>query len=79
MNARHIENEFRVQAGLSSTWRWYAKKMLETTYWMRFPTTKKVEDLSFFIGMHMRTMPEVTLKVEKWNSNVGAKAEINTT
>ena len=53
--ARQIEHEFRTQAGPTSSWRWYAKK------------------LSYFIGMRMRTNPEVTLKVEKWKSNAGAK------
>lgn len=34
---------------------------------------KKVEDLSFFTGMQMRTVPEVSFKVEQWNPNAGAK------
>lgn len=45
---------------------------------MRFPTTKKVEELSFFTGMQMGTVPDVTFKVEQWNPNVGAKSMLET-
>jgi hypothetical protein len=37
-----------------------------------------VEDLSFFNGMFMRTIPNVTFKVEKWNPNAGAKSKLDT-
>jgi hypothetical protein len=73
VTARQIEHEFRTQAGPTSSWRWYAKKLTDTIFQLRFPTAKKVEDLSYFIGMHMRTKPEETLKVEKWKANAGAK------
>ena len=77
VTARQLEEEFRAQAGPQSTWRWFAKKVAENVYQIRFPTAKKVEDLSFFTGMHMRTVPEVLFKVERWNSNAGAKSEID--
>ena len=75
--SKQIENEFKAQAGPQSTWRWFAKKIAENVYQLRFPTAKKVEELSFFSGMQMRTVPEVFFKVEKWNSNAGAKSEID--
>jgi hypothetical protein len=37
-----------------------------------------VEELSFFAGMEMRTVPGVKFKVDKWNPHVGTKAEIYT-
>ncbi|KAG2632455.1 hypothetical protein PVAP13_2NG096246, partial [Panicum virgatum] len=77
VTARQLENEFKSQAGPTSTWRWFAKKIADNKYQMRFPTAKKVEDLSFFTGMQMRTVPEVFFNVEKWNSNAGAKAAID--
>ena len=51
VTARQLENEFKAQSGPQSTWRWYAKKVSENTFQMRFPTAKKVEELSFFTGM----------------------------
>jgi hypothetical protein len=46
---------------------------------MKFPTTKKVDELSFFTGMEMRTVLGVKFKVDEWNPHAGAKAEIATT
>jgi hypothetical protein len=43
---------------------------------MKFPTATKVDELSFFNGMEMRTILGVKFKVDKWNPHVGAKAEI---
>jgi len=54
------------------------KKVSENTFQMRFPTAKKVEELSFFTGMQMGTVPYVTFKVEPWNANVGAKSKLET-
>ena len=47
VTARQLENEFKAQAGPQSTWRWFAKRMSENTFQMRFPTAKKVEELVF--------------------------------
>jgi predicted Zn-ribbon and HTH transcriptional regulator len=78
VNARQVEGEFKAQAGPSSTWRWFAKKISENKFQIKFPTAQKVEELSFFTGMEMRTVPGIKFKVEKWNPFVGAKAEIET-
>ena len=51
VTARQLESEFKAQEGPNSTWRWFAKKISENTFQMRFPTAKKVEELSFFTGM----------------------------
>jgi hypothetical protein len=32
VNARQVEGEFKAQAGPSSTWRWFAKKILRTNF-----------------------------------------------
>ena len=64
VTARQLESEFKAQEGPNSTWRWFAKKISENTFQMRFPTAKKVEELSFFTGMQMGTVPDVTFKVE---------------
>ena len=69
-----LESEFKAQAGPN----WFAKKISENTFQMRFPTAKKVEELSFFTGMQMGTVPDVTFKVELWNPNVGAKSKLET-
>jgi hypothetical protein len=74
--ARQVEGEFKAQAGPNSTWRWYAKKVADKKFQMKFPTASKVEELAFFNGMEMRTVPGVKFKVDKWNPHVGAKAEI---
>jgi hypothetical protein len=76
VTARQVEGEFRAQAGQTSTWRWYAKKIADGKFKMKFPTTNKVEELSFFTGMEMRTVPGITFKVDKWNPHIGAKTEI---
>jgi hypothetical protein len=73
-----VEGEFRAQACPSSTWRWYAKKLAENKFQMKFRTAKKVEELAFFNGMMMGTVPGVTFKVEHWNPNVGAKDKMET-
>jgi len=51
VTAKQLENEFKAQAGPSSTWRWYAKKIFDGIFQMRFPSAKKVEDLAFFPSM----------------------------
>ncbi|RLM73960.1 hypothetical protein C2845_PM15G05560 [Panicum miliaceum] len=73
VTGKQLENEFRAQAGPNSTWRWFAKKVADNKFQLRFPTAKKVEDLSFFPGMEMRTVPDVSFRVDIWNPNVGAK------
>ena len=40
ITARQLEEEFRAQAGPQSTWRWFAKKVAENVYQIRFPTAK---------------------------------------
>ena len=74
--AAQLENAFKAQAGQNSTWKWYAKKLSDNIFQMRFPTAKKVEDLSFFTRMQMGTVPDVTFKVEQWNPNAGAKSKL---
>lgn len=76
VTTRQVEGEFKAQAGQEYTWRWYAKKIADKRFQMNFPTTKKVDELSYFTGMEMRTVPGVKFKVEKWNPHAGAKAEI---
>ena len=78
VTARQLENEFKAQAGPQSTWRWFAKNVSENSFQMKFPTSKKVEELSFFTAMQMGTVPDITFKVEHWNSNVGAKGSLET-
>jgi hypothetical protein len=48
VNARQIENEFKLKAGPNSTWRWYAKRIGEGKYHMRFPNAQTIEDLAHF-------------------------------
>jgi hypothetical protein len=45
VSAKQVEGEFRAQAGPSSTWRWYAKKLAENKFQMKFPTAKKLKNL----------------------------------
>jgi hypothetical protein len=78
VNARQIEGEFKAQAGPASTWRWFAKKIADNKFQMKFPTAQKVEELSFFTGMEMRTVPGIKFRVDKWDPYVGAKAELQT-
>jgi hypothetical protein len=78
VNARQIEGEFKAQAGPTSTWRWFAKKIADNKFQMKFPTAQKVEELSFFTGMEMRTVPGIKFRVDKWDPYVGAKAELQT-
>jgi hypothetical protein len=41
VSARQVEGEFKAQAGPNSTWRWFAKKVAENKFQMKFPTEKK--------------------------------------
>lgn len=75
--ARDIENEFRLKAGPNSSWRWYAKRIGEGRYQMRFPNTQTIEDLAHFTKMRMRSLPEVVIKLEKWNSASGSKGALD--
>lgn len=52
------------------------KKLSDSIFLMRFPTAKKVEELSFFTSMQMGTAPDITFKVEQWNLNAGAKSKL---
>uniref|UniRef100_A0A0A8YVY0 Uncharacterized protein n=1 Tax=Arundo donax TaxID=35708 RepID=A0A0A8YVY0_ARUDO len=76
VSARQPETEFRTLAGVESTWRWYAKKIAENQFQMRFPTAKKVE-LSHFIEMRMRTVPSAVIKINKWDASLGAKGKLD--
>jgi predicted Zn-ribbon and HTH transcriptional regulator len=66
-SARQVEAEFKAQAGQNSTWRWYAKKIAENKFQMKFPTTKKVEELAFFSGMLMGTVP---VSLSRWSPGI---------
>jgi hypothetical protein len=76
-NAKQIEAEFKLKAGPESTWRWYAKKIDEKKFQMRFPNSKALEDVSYFTEMRMRTVPTVVIHVEKWNSSAGSKGPLD--
>jgi hypothetical protein len=78
VNARQVEGEFKAQAGPASTWIWFAKKIADNKFQMKFPTAQKVEELSFFTRMEMRTVPGIKFRVDKWDPYVGAKAELQT-
>lgn len=78
VSARQVENEFRLKAGSQSTWRWYAKKVGDKAFQVRFPNPRTIEDLAFFSSFSMGTLPSVTLKVEKWNAATGATGAIDT-
>jgi hypothetical protein len=75
--ARQIENEFKIKAGLNSSWRWFAKRIGEGKYQMRFPSAQNFEDLAHFTEMRMRFVPEVVIKVEKWNPTIGSKGPLD--
>ncbi|KAK3132998.1 hypothetical protein QOZ80_6AG0530650 [Eleusine coracana subsp. coracana] len=73
MTARQLENEFKTLAGPSSTWRWYAKRITDKQFQMRFPTEKKVDEAAHFREMRLRTVPSVVIKIQKWSSCMGSK------
>jgi hypothetical protein len=75
--ARDIENEFRMKAGPKATWRWYAKKVREGRYQMRFPNAQNIEDLAHFTEMRLRTKPDAVIKLEKWNPTSGSKGALD--
>jgi len=72
-----IENEFKMKAGPNSLWRWYAKRIGEGKYQMRFPNSQTIEDLAHFTEMRMRLMPEVVIKLEKWNPAIDSKGALD--
>jgi hypothetical protein len=75
--ARQIENEFKMKAGPNSSWRWFAKRVGEGKYQMRFPNAQTIEDLAHFTEMRMRSAPEVVIKIEKWNPTTGSKGPLD--
>lgn len=75
--ARDVENEFRMKAGPNSTWRWYAKRLGEGKYQMRFPNAQTIDDLAHFTELRMRSNPKVVCKVEKWNPAIGSKGTLD--
>lgn len=44
---------------------------------MRFPNAKIIEDLAFFTEMKMRSMPEVSFKVNRWDPATGSKGALD--
>jgi hypothetical protein len=76
-SARKIENEFKLKAGPNSSWRWYAKRIGEGKYQMRFPNSQNIDDLAHFTEMRMRSALEVVIKVEKWNPISGSKGPLD--
>jgi len=60
-DARQIEREFKMKAGPNSTWRWYAKRISEGKYQMRFPNSQNIDDLAHFTEMRMRSAPDVVI------------------
>lgn len=77
MTAKQVEHEFRMKAGPQSTWRWYAKKVGDKSFQLRFPNPRTIDDLAFYAGLSMGTLPEITFKVEKWNSAAGATGSMD--
>jgi hypothetical protein len=76
-DARQIEREFKMKAGPNSTWRWYAKRISEGKYQMRFPNSQNIDDLAHFTEMRMRSAPDVVIKVDKWNPSTGSKGPLD--
>uniref|UniRef100_A0A0A9FMS3 Uncharacterized protein n=1 Tax=Arundo donax TaxID=35708 RepID=A0A0A9FMS3_ARUDO len=62
LNARRLESNFKALSGPSSNWWWYAKKISDIIFQMRFPSSRKIEELSYFTKIHMRTDPSVVLR-----------------
>jgi hypothetical protein len=77
VNARQIENEFKLKTSPNSTWRWYAKRIGEGKYQMRFPKAQTIEDLAHFTEMRLRSVPDVVIKLEKWNPTTGSKGSLD--
>jgi hypothetical protein len=74
---REIENEVKLKAGPNSSWRWYAKKLGEGKYQMRFPNAQTIDDIAHFTELRMRSKPDVVCKVEKWNPATGSKGALD--
>jgi hypothetical protein len=49
--ARQVEAEFKAHVGPNSTWRWFAKKVAENKYQMKFPIAKKVEECWYLLSL----------------------------
>ncbi|KAK3121153.1 hypothetical protein QOZ80_8BG0647150 [Eleusine coracana subsp. coracana] len=76
VTARQIEFEFKTLAGEGSTWRWYAKKRANNQFQMRFLTTKKLEEISHFVEMRLRSVPSVVILIKRWKDGIGAKGKL---
>lgn len=76
VTAKQIEGEFRTLAGEGSTWRWYAKKLDDRHFQMRFPTAKSLADVSHYIEMRLHTVPSVVIKIKKRAEGIGAKGHL---
>lgn len=72
-NGREIESEFKLKAGPNSSWRWYAKKLGEGKYQMRFPNAQTIDDIAHFMELRMRSKPDVVCKVEKGTHQLALK------
>ena len=46
--AKQVQNEFKLKASPTSSQRWFAKKIGENKYKMRFSTAKAIEDIAYF-------------------------------
>jgi hypothetical protein len=44
---------------------------------MRFPNAQTIDDIAHFTKLRMRPMPNVVVKVEKWNPATGSKGALD--
>lgn len=44
---------------------------------MRFPNAQTIEDLAHFTEMRLRSVPDVVIKLEKWNPATGSKGSLD--
>lgn len=76
VSAKKIENEFKILAGEESTWRWYAKKVANIRFQMRFPTVKRLLQTSHFTDMRLRSVPSTVIVVKQWSVEICAKGKL---
>lgn len=76
VSAKQIEGEFKALAGEGSTWRWYAKRIADRKYQMRFPTTHALHTATHFHNVRLQSDTSAVLKVWKWTAEIGAKGKL---
>jgi len=73
LSGKMIENEFKRLVSCAQ-WKWFARRVADNKYTMRFPTAKMILDYSNF-NLGIKNV-DAQFTIEPWSSAMGAKGQL---